>query len=392
MIAQLFKQLADTLNIGKDLKEQESRYLFRLIYSAAGQAALASLYDQEKLEQQSVAKGKQTTDTPSVSIEHFKKSAQQCLSAMIEAQGDSSKVALPDMIESLSNDILKLYLATGYCLSKPNRVLPCAYRSLAFGSINIVKGLPSLEVRPMSGLCLFNNTISELNEFKQSLQKYSSILEACEKCSLQANNLGKQIEEFNELFELNLGLKPFYEQYIAAHQGSFAKLTNDSHSQCEFLQAHKIDFKTRWTCEADKSTSINNFGLGRFTNITPYSYFLYYWHDSECLYSIIPNFLLENFNNPQTNSENHKLFANAIWHHHHKLGSIKVSTSNELITVSLPCPLPAAESNLLELFSWPLLVEPNDISTTNRHTMSICAFYCLYHVLKSKGYSFTEVS
>ena len=207
---------------------------------------------------------------------------------------------------------------------------------------------------------------------------------------MQANNLGKQIEEFNELFELNLGLKPFYEQYIAAHQGSFAKLTNDS--QYEFLQAHKIDFKTRWTCEADKSTSINNFGLGRFTNITPYSYFLYYWHENECLYSNIPNFLLENFNNPQTNSENHKLFANAIWHHHHKLGSIKVSTSNELITVSLPCPLPAAESNLLKLFSWPLLVEPNDISTTNRHTMSICAFYCLYHVLKSKGYSFTEVS
>lgn len=390
MIAQLFKQLADTLNIGKDLTEQESRYLFRLIYSASGQAALASLYDQEKFEQQSVAQGNQNSDTPSVSIEHFKKSAQQCLSAMIEAQGDSSKVALLDMIESLSNDILKLYLATGYCLSKPNRVLPCAYRSLAFGPLNIVKGLPSLEVRPMSGLCLFNNTISELNEFKQSLQKHQSILEACEKCSLQANNLGKQIEEFNELFELNLGLKPFYEQYIASHNGSFEKLTNDS--QCEFLQAHNIDFKTRWTFEADKSTSINNFGLGRFTNITPYSYFLYYWHDNGCLYSTIPNFLLENFNNPQTNSENHKLFANAIWHHHHKLGSIKVSTSNELITVSLPCSLPAAESNLLKLFSWPLLVEPNDISTTNRHTMSVFAFYCLYQALKSKGYSFTEIS
>ena len=57
MIAQLFKQLADTLNIGKDLTEQKSQYLFRLIYSAAGQAALASLYDQEKLEQQSVAQG-----------------------------------------------------------------------------------------------------------------------------------------------------------------------------------------------------------------------------------------------------------------------------------------------------------------------------------------------
>ncbi|MCK0515272.1 hypothetical protein MXE38_10535 [Anaerobiospirillum sp. NML120448] len=222
MIAQLFKQLADTLNIGKDLTEQKSQYLFRLIYSAAGQAALASLYDQDKLEQQSVAQGKQTTDTPSVSIEHFKKSAQQCLSAMIEAQGDISKIVLQDMIESLSNDILKLYLATGYCLSKPNRVLPCAYRSLAFGPLNIVKGLPSLEVRPMSGLCLFNNTISELNEFKQSLQKYPSILEACEKYPLLANNLDKQIDQLNELFELNLGLKPFYEQYIASHNGSIS--------------------------------------------------------------------------------------------------------------------------------------------------------------------------
>ena len=390
MIAQLFKQLADTLYIGKDLTEQKSHYLFRLIYSAAGQAALASLYDQEKLEQQSVAQGKQTTKIPSVSIEHFKKSAQQCLAAMIEVHGDISKIVLQDMIESLSNDILKLYLATGYCLHQPNRVLPCAYRSIAFGPLNIVKGLPSLEVRPMSGLCLFNNAISELNEFKQSLQKYSSILEACDKYPLLANNLDKQIKEFNELFELNLGLKPFYEQYIASHNGSFEKLTNDS--QCEFLQANNIDFKTCWTFESDKSTSILNFGLGRFTNITPYSYFLYYWHDNGCLYSTIPNFLLENFNNPQTNCENHTLFANAIWHHHHKLGSIKVSTSNELITVSLPCSLPSAESNLLKLVSWPLLKDPNSIRTTNRHTMSICAFYCLYHVLKSQGYSFTEVS
>ena len=71
MLSRLINQLSDDLIIKQDSREDKEQWIFRLIYSASGQAALASLYDitQKNL---GSANGGEGSDSSFVSVEHLR--------------------------------------------------------------------------------------------------------------------------------------------------------------------------------------------------------------------------------------------------------------------------------------------------------------------------------
>ena len=388
MLSRLINQLSDDLNIKQDSREDKEQWIFRLIYSASGQAALASLYDitQKNL---GSANGGEGSDSSFVSVEHFKKQAKKCLNVLIEASSLKTfcgvdykeQDSFSASINNVVNDIYDTYYDSGYFFHSPYSLYPTPFEKASIEPISLVKGLNSLKVRTMSGLALFNNSKEELLEFKYAYQ---------------GNRLNKStqdgINSFDKLFELNIDLKQFYETYIDSVKDGFT-LLNPNHD-CEFLNLNYKPHTSYWSKTVTPNATLQNLGLGRFTNCFPHKYFLYYVASGEYYYSMIPAFLLKDFNQPNDNSLNASIFANAILNHNNKLHSIKVVKSDELVYIKLPYALPQAENNLLKLLSWPLasdiVIDKSDerIKVLNR-SMTYSAFYCFETILKSKGYTFS---
>lgn len=388
MLSRLINQLSDDLNIKQDSSEDKDQWIFRLIYSASGQAALASLYDitQKNL---SSTNGGEDSDSSFISIEHFKKRAKKCLNALIEASSLQSfcSIDIKDqdsfstIINNVVNDIYHTYSDTGYFFHSPYCLYPTPFEKASIEPITLVKGLNSLKVRTMSGLALFNNSKEELLEFKYAYQ---------------GNRLNKSTQDglnsCDKLFELNIALKQFYETYIDSVKDGFT-LLNPNHD-CDFLNLNYKPHTSYWSKTVAPNSTLQNLGLGRFTNYAPHKYFLYYVASGAYYYSMIPNFLLNDFNQQNDNSYNASIFANAILNHNNKLHSIKVVKSDELVYINLPYALPQAENNLLRLLSWPLdrdiVIDKPDkkIKVFNR-SMTYGAFYCFETILKSKGYTFS---
>ncbi len=388
MLSRLINQLSEDLNIKQDSSEDKDQWIFRLIYSASGQSALASLYDitQKNLSSTNAGEG---NDSSFISIEHFKKRAKKCLNALIEASNLQSfcgvdykeQDSFSASINNVVNDIYDTYYNTGYFFHSPYSLYPTPFEKASIEPITLVKGLNSLKVRTMSGLALFNNSKEELLEFKDAYQSNS------------LNDLTQDgLNCFDKLFELNITLKQFYETYIDSVKDGFT-LLNPNHD-CEFLNLNYKPHTSYWSKTVTPNATLQNLGLGRFTNYVPHKYFLYYVASGEYYYSMIPAFLLKDFNQPNDNSLNASIFANAILNHNNKLHSIKVVKSDELVYIKLPYALPQAENNLLKLLSWPLesdyVIDKSNkrIKVFNR-SMTYSAFYCFETILKSKGYTFS---
>lgn len=388
MLSRLINQLSEDLNIKQDSSEDKDQWIFRLIYSASGQSALASLYDitQKNLSSTNAGEG---NDSSFISIEHFKKRAKKCLNALIEASSLQTfcgvdykeQDSFSASINNVVNDIYDTYYNTGYFFHSPYSLYPTPFEKASIEPITLVKGLNSLKVRTMSGLALFNNSKEELLEFKDAYQSNS------------LNDLTQdRLNSFDKLFELNIALKQFYETYIDSVKDGFTLL--NPNQDCELLNINYKPHTSYWSKKVAPNATLQNLGLGRFTNYVPHKYFLYYVASGEYYYSMIPAFLLKDFNQPNDNSLNASIFANAILNHNNKLHSIKVVKSDELVYIKLPYALPQAENNLLKLLSWPLssdnVIDKSDkrIKVFNR-SMTYSAFYCFETILKSKGYTFS---
>ena len=388
MLSRLINQLSEDLNIKQDSSEDKDQWIFRLIYSASGQAALASLYDitQKNL---SSANGGEGSDSSFISVEHFKKRAKKCLNTLIEASNLQTfcgvnykeQDSFSASINNVVNDIYYTYYDAGYFFHSPYCLYPTPFEKASIEPITLLKGLNSLKVRTMSGLALFDNSKEELLEFKDAYQSNS------------LNDLTQDgLNSIDKLFELNIALKQFYETYIDSVKDGFTLLKQNS--DCEFLNLNYKPHTLYWSKTVTPNATLQNLGLGRFTNYFPHKYFLYYVASGEYYYSMIPDFLLNDFNQQDDNSYNASIFANAILNHNNKLHSIKVVKRDELVYIKLPYELPQAENNLLKLLSWPLASD-NEIDKSGKRikvfnrSMTYSAFYCFETILKSKGYTFS---
>ena len=135
---EIFGQLEKDLCVSRGIRESLDDWRRRLIYSALGKLALASVYDQYEQK-----------DGP-ISIQHFLASISgrypyylQILETAPDYLGD---------IAWLKDEMYSIYLSTGAFYHKKNRLSPALSSSASDGGITLLRGFNPLHTYPMSGL------------------------------------------------------------------------------------------------------------------------------------------------------------------------------------------------------------------------------------------------
>lgn len=393
----VFASINKSLQIRQDPKEEPHHYLWRLIYSASAAIALASLFDRQK--EYFINSSLEEDTDPHVSVQHFNKNSANCAKALIDLINNKA-VSLPyDKLYELAQKQLDIYERTGYCLRAPHTIIPCPKYILNFGPLSIIRGGLDNHIPIMSGLIQFKNT-NDYQTFCERLANLvklhkASAMQSIDYYDKQANTWPytttyyQSLNKIRGFFDLSEPLDQVYEQYIAPQKlDSFTLLKNQE--TCEFYSPKLRKAPARKVLKEPEGL----IHLGCFTNTQPKSYFYYYRKGAQLFYKEVPKMLVQDYYEHQTtNNKNLSYLMNAIDHHHQALKPFTVRTYAQKVTVLSSFYLPATERALLELLSWPQIVNENcDISTMFKTNldMSWGSFYLFYHAMRYLGYSFVE--
>lgn len=363
MHSSVFNKIGHDLHIWQDSNESDSSYYWRLMYSASGAMALASLFDQQEEYFYSL----KPESTNYISVHHFKRNSTNCFRSLLEAQGVESDAQL---LSDISQKQLDTYARTGYCLKAPYKVRSVQKSTLNLGALHVIRGGLNNYIRPMAGLAQIKYT-PELIQLRYYLKTHSAVPLIQAINDYEANTISlDSLESARSFFALSIPLSKVYKDYIDILElVNFAPL--NSQENCELYdlipgQEHCIF-------------------LGRFNNHIPANYFYYYRQKDKVYYQEAPKFLINDYYEANYNNKNISLIKNALYQHHNMLKPIKVVRSNELVQLHGPFYLPGSERALLDLLSWP----SKDLDYQKVY-MSLEAFYLFYHLMNYLGYSFNE--
>lgn len=326
----LLNEMGQKLNIKWGVSEKKELWRQRIIYSAIGMMALASLWDME--------------DEEPISITHFKHRIER----QIYAYRELYPVIMQRFMisaEELSQEMYDIYSSTGFIYHTPNRISAAKETEAKVGTIVCVRGANLKRNLFMSGLGTYFKTTD-------------------------VSGLGT----LNEMFRLP-------EQTLEEEYKSLSVEKNwsiiDTKNQVEYLRLQPPFSRGYWkeTPDTDGSFSLLRFGMPGEK-----IYYLYKYEEGQCFGKALPSW--------KVNENQYRRLANVLLFHKGTLPPIIFSESGDIVTVHLKYLLPPSELWLLKTYSWPanFLKLPSDFNRVINKEV----FEAFKETLEKLGYQFTK--
>lgn len=326
----LLNEIAQKLNIKKGISEDSSLWKQRIIYSAIGFMALASLWDIE--------------DDEPISIIHFKD--------RIEKQMYAYRELYPHIMqrfrinsEELGQELYDIYTATGFIYHMPNRISASKETEARMGTMVFIRGANLKKNVFMSGLGTY---FKSTDTFTQ--------------------------KALSEMFRLpEQTLEEEYNSLVMERDWSVI----DINQQVEYLRLYPPFSRGYWKESPDTDGSIS---LLRFGMTSERIYYLYKYENGQCLGKALPYW--------RVNEKEYHRLANVLLYHKGTLPPILFSELGEIVKIQQQYLLPPSELWFLKLYSWPanFLKLPSDFN----RVISKEIFGVVKETLEKLGYRFTK--
>jgi len=335
--AGMFDEIAFSLNITRGTDEPEENWIERVIYSAAGRAALYSLYDHLE-------------DEESVSITHFKNRAKREIMALCAAGHITS---ITDEAGQICDEIYEEYVSTGYLyhLKGPVEAVPDIAASGKL--VKFVRGAVFNNRTKASGLgCYFLPSDKEDDRLSTHMP-----------CT-----------DFYQMFHINrMQLDSYYRALI---RRSTWRPFNGS-DDIEFLRMNGSFTKGGYWCQ--KPLKDGTVSLLREGRQGKKQYYLYKYEDNRIYISVLPDWLTE--------KKEYRQIANCILFHRGTLPASVVHMGENLVQLHVGYLYPPPIQNVIMLYSWPEFL--NDMTKFHR-VMNRQVWESIRAALEPLGYKFKE--
>lgn len=326
----LIAEIAGELNINRGAHESLNDWNARIVFSALGRMASASLYD------------KFEDDLP-VSVNHIKSRIGTLYRSFLQLEP-----ALEEIFKfakgKLHDHIYNILIAGGCIYHSPNEVSPPAYVEAKSGQVIFVRGAPLNDRVFVSGLGTY-------------------ITDDGRNCRLSlAGMFGLQrisLAEYWEQLTSKLELEPFRMSV-----------------QLEYLRTEPDFRKGYFKPQPDTDGRIS---LMRTKTQGTKIYYLYTLENDRLTAKQLPSW--------QTDNYEYSRISNAIIHNRGKLPSAVFHVDGAIVSLELQYLYPPSELNMLRLYSWPGRYNFNPF---RKYILALPVFHAIRPELERIGYTFTE--
>ncbi len=325
----LLKIISEDLNIPQGEHEHETDWKNRIIYSAIGHLANASLYDKQE-------------DGLAISIHHFKRKIEKLYDSYLSMYPEVTNLFLGNP-EKLSETIYELFHKTGYLYHSPNHLAPPVRSVSVYKDVTFLRGvLPDKKVfRSGLGPYIINDYIIK----------------------------GKDIRAM-----FGLSDKTFLESWkhsIGSIEWKQVNLTG----KAEFLRIEPPFNKGYFKSSPDKDGRISMLRAGM---PGMYLYYFYRYVNGKMETRQIPAW--------QTDYFEYRNIANSILYNAQTLPPTIYHVDKNIVRLKIQYLYPPAEQDFLLLYSWPSGVIDNIFN----RVMACPVFYAVKDIFEKSGYCFLE--
>lgn len=329
-------------SIGKQLnipKSDENGWICRVVYSIAGQMALASLWDHAE-------------DGSSVSIQHFKSRIEQIFDAY---ESIYPKTGFPPDKTDLIEEMYSIYLRNGFFYHSAYQISPAVPANGGNDGLVLHRGSAPDAKLFMSGLGFY------------SVQNLTSDRTISSMFGLQEQS-----------FESYLGELLEHDEWEPI----------DWPDSAEFLRLDPPFTRGYWQQVPEKDGRISLVRYGE-----PNRIFAFYRYDHGVhLQKPIPEWRMQDyFSNNSGNYGEYRRIAISLLTKYSALPQIKAKVSRELIEIKLGYRLPPSEEDFFKLYSWPVRYDFTAKTPPVFTRIMAKQIYPVFkHELESIGYCFVE--
>lgn len=338
----LLDRISKDLNIKKGLKESDSSYKARIIYSAVGRQGYASLLD-------NLDAGPSNKDT-AISMQHLKSRMASLFASFFNMYPDVARLYLDDEKTELIDEMYLNMLYGGYLLHKSYRLTPCLPLVASDGRLTLTRGLPLSEKQYTSGLGTF--VTDDLKDYPH--------------------------KTIGEMFNLESKSLAFFFEFLSS-KADWKKADYEGKIQ---YHVNKGPFnKGYWSDNPVKDGAISLLRIGN--NSADFRYYLYrYTENKEFLVSALPGWMFYH-------KHAYRNVSNSILSMRKTLPPTDYSVDGPIVYLSIQYLYPLNELNLIKLYSWPGhgFIRTSDF----KRVMDKDIFMLIKKELETKGYIFNEV-
>ncbi len=338
MTNNLIESIGRQLNIPKS---DDNEYVCQIVYSVAGQMALASLWDRSK-------------DSSFVSIHHFKNRISKIFDAY---ENIYTKIGfiLPKDRTDLIDEMYFIYLRNGFIYHAAHQISPVAPTTATFGNLVLHRG-----------------SSPDANLFMSGLGFYST----------QNSTSDRTIAQMFGLQEQN------FESYLMELLSNSEWEPIDWPNNTEFL---RLDPPFKWGYWQQKPGRDNRISLARYGK--PNRIFVFYrYHNGMYQQKPIPEWRIRDYFSNDTGSYGeYRRIAIALLKRYNTLPEIKSRGGGNLIEIKIGYRLPPSEEEFFKLYSWPVRYDFSSKSLQVFTRKMAKQIYPMFkHELESIGYCFVE--
>ncbi len=334
------EEIGQQLYIYKDISESEEEWKSRIIYSATGKIALASLWDHGE------------DDGPNASVQHIKKSIQCSFYAYHTLYPEAKRLFAVDL-EELIQEMYEIYSLSGNFYHSPYWASPAANATSICKGVCFERGAAPGKIGFMSGLGTY--TISQ--EAGAGTAEHVTTMFRLQKESLTV------------WFQKLLKNQKWAE--IEFPQGT------------EFLRMQPPFSRGYWDEHLNKTGEIS---LARYGQAGRYLYILYRCEDGIYIHTPLPHWRTETGGSRME----YLRIASAILASNGQLPPIRVKVGQEMARIRLDYLLPPTEETFFKLYSWPVSFYKSPQNF--QRAMTVPVYRAFKTILEQVGYEFMEES
>lgn len=337
MTDELITSIARQLNIPQSAG---SEWICQVVYSVAGQMALASLWDHHE-------------DASTISIQHFKNRIGQIFDAYKRMYPEVCYL-LPEDKSVLIDTMYEIYLRNGYFYHSTHQISPAAPATATCQGVTLYRGSSPDAKLLMSGLGFY------------SVQKTNSDLTIAQMFCLQEQSFDSYLQEMMDYGEW----KPIQWPEKTA-----------------FLRLDPPFTRGYWQQKPTKDGRISVARYGEPNQI----YVFYRFFDGRYQQKQIPEWRIRDYFLNDAGYGEYRRIAIALLKQYGNFPDIVAKPSGDLMEVSTGYRLPPSEEAFFRLFSWPVRYEFSaKLPPVFTRKMTKQIYSIFKHTLESIGYRFVE--
>lgn len=330
----VIEKIGNELGIARGNQEEDSQWKSRIIYSAAGRIALASLWDVSEDEQ-------------AISIIHFKRRAERELKALISSSSVLGRI-YDGITEAIIDEIYSIYLNAGYIYHTPNHIEPVPEKVVSVGKNCLIRGSALQESVHMSGLGLYSQSTLK--------DKYNTV------------------NSVNELFKLpQIMLTDYINKLLKYAEWKVFGVEE----RAEYLRMSPPFSGGYWCKEADKTGGISLLRIGQPGR---HIYYLYKFENKSILSSPLATWMTDGYE--------YRQIACGLLMQNNKLPMTRYMQDGRLVHIHIGYLYPPAIQNFVKLYSWPETM--NHFPSDFRRVMTGDLFEVFRMIIEPLGFGFMK--